>query len=92
MLEESRLWVEGSAKCRLTVEAEFDVACWVSLQEGEVEGRDLPLVVLASQGADVAYVGGGAGIEGVLLVEGLDEGIPFGVCASRPSGRVGSRE
>mmetsp|Transcript_38971 Transcript_38971/g.70945 ORF Transcript_38971/g.70945 Transcript_38971/m.70945 type:complete len:247 (-) Transcript_38971:46-786(-) len=92
MLEQSRLCAERSAKCRLTVEAEFDVACWVSLREGEVEGQDLPLLLLANQRADATYVGASSGIEGVLVVEGLDDGIPFKVCAGKPSAKGDSRQ
>lgn len=66
---------------RLTVhvEVEFDIAVYASLESGEVEGPELPLVVAAGQPCAASYLGSGEGIVGSLVIEGFRDNIPFQV-------------
>lgn len=83
LAERARLQAERCARATITIEAEFDIACWVSLESGQVDGADLPLVVNAGSSCSVCYVSDGEGIVGSIVLEGFREGIPFQV---RPGG------
>lgn len=77
------------AKLTIAVEAEFDIACWVSLQEGDLEGQDLPMILSAGCSQSAAYTGSADGIQGSLVIEGFEEGLGFRVHPS--SGFGGSK-
>lgn len=77
--QRSRLQAERGARLTITIEAEFDIACWVSLDSGTLEGSDLPLVVSAGSSCSVSYAGDAEGVAGALVLEGFREGVPFQV-------------
>jgi len=91
--EQARLRTNRSARLTLVIESEFDVACWVSLEEGQVEGPELPMIVGAGTSCSASYSavaadngGTSRGIHGSLVIEGFRETIPFRVHAGVPSG------
>lgn len=80
LAQRSRLQAEQrSARLTITIEAEFDIACWVSLDAGTLEGSDLPLVVSAGSSCSVSYTGDAEGVVGALVLEGFREGVAFQV-------------
>lgn len=84
LAEQSRLQTERGARLQLTVEADFDLGCWVSLEAGQIDGPDLPLVITAGRPCSVRYIGEAEGVAGSLVLEGFRDAIPFEV---RPGGR-----
>jgi len=86
--EQARLRTDRSARLMLSIESEFDVACWVSLEEGKVEGPELPMIVGAGTSCSASYATVAAedgaacrGIQGSLVIEGFAQTIPFSVHA-----------
>lgn len=76
----ARMAIERQARLLVMVEADFDVACWVSLETGEVDGPDLPIIISGGSGPVVAkYVAEGEAISGTFVPEGFRRGIPFAV-------------
>lgn len=81
--------LQGSAQLIVLVESEFDIACWVCLEEGWPEGAELPLIVPAGQPCSANFGGGPGGIQGTLVVEGFEHKLPFRVRARASSGSPG---
>jgi len=79
LAERSRCQAERCARVNITIETEFDIGLWVSLESGQLEGSDLPLVVSAGNPCTVSYVGDAEGVVGSLVLEGFRESIPFQV-------------
>lgn len=79
LAERARMQAERCARLTISVETEFDIACWVSLDAGQVDGSDLPLVLSAGRPVSVCYVGDAEGVSGSLVLEGFRDGIPFQV-------------
>jgi len=84
--EQARLLEERSVRCVLLVESEFDIACFVSLEQGQIDGADLPLVIPAGKPSSTSLVGGSNGIDGSITLEGFKQALPFRVRAAAPSG------
>lgn len=85
-LEQNRLRAERAARVTATVESDFDVAVWISLEQGQVDGPELPLVVAANAPCQASYSGGAEGIEGTITIEGFRDSIGFRVRAGTPTG------
>lgn len=79
LAERARMQAERCARLTITVETEFDIACWVSLDVGQVDGVDLPLVISAGRPVNASFVGDAEGVSGSLVLEGFRDGIPFQV-------------
>mmetsp|Transcript_80637 Transcript_80637/g.231526 ORF Transcript_80637/g.231526 Transcript_80637/m.231526 type:complete len:319 (+) Transcript_80637:74-1030(+) len=79
LAERSRLQAERCARLTVSVEAEFDIAVFASLESGQVDGSDLPLVISAGKPCSVCYVGDAEGIVGSLVLEGFRDSVPFHV-------------
>lgn len=73
---------ERSARLTITIETEFDIGCWLSLDHGRLEGSDLPLVISGGSSRSVSYAGDAEGVVGALVLEGFREGVPFQVRAA----------
>lgn len=84
LAEQSRLQTDKGVRLQLSVEADFDLGCWVSLEAGQVDGPDLPLIIAAGRPCSVRYIGEAEGVAGSLVLEGFRDAIPFEVL---PGGR-----
>jgi hypothetical protein len=72
----------GEAKLLIVVDTEFDIACWVSLERGESDGPDLPLIIPQGNLCSANFIAkDGEDVEGSLVLEGFGASIPFCVCA-----------
>lgn len=81
---EQRRQADCCVRLVCNVETDFDIACWVSLETGQVDGPDLPLIVAATRGdknnsCKACYVGTADGVVGSLVIEGFRNDIPFHV-------------
>lgn len=85
-----RLHADRAVRLMLAVDADFDVACWVSLEDGEVDSEDLPIVLAGGRPCRASYKGGPDGIAGSLVLEGFREGINFRVMPRSPGGDSGN--
>lgn len=88
LAEQARLRAERCARLVVVVESDFDIACWISIDEGKVDGEELPFIVNGGSRASAKYVGGGEGIAGSITLEGFRTSLPFSVQAGTPSGAV----
>jgi len=77
LAQRERLQADRNVRLVLTIESDFDVACWVSLDSGEVEGEDLPIIISGGVKCEATYMGEAEGISGSLVPEGFRDGIPF---------------
>lgn len=79
---QNHLGRNGEVKLLVVVDTEFDIACWVSLEHGDADGPELPLIVPSGKPCSANFVAkDGADIEGNLVLEGFGDSIPFCVCA-----------
>lgn len=84
--EQARLLEERCVRLSLAIESEVDIGCWVSLEQGETDGPELPLVIQACKCSSASFKGGSEGIYGTITLEGFTQCLPFRVGASAPSG------
>jgi len=88
LAEQARLRAERCARLLVVVESDFDIACWISIDEGQVDGEELPFIVSGGCRASAKYAGGGEGIAGSITLEGFRMSLPFYVQAGTPSGAM----
>eukprot|EP00929_Paragymnodinium_shiwhaense_P074268 TRINITY_DN37996_c0_g1_i1.p1 TRINITY_DN37996_c0_g1~~TRINITY_DN37996_c0_g1_i1.p1 ORF type:complete len:338 (+),score=74.02 TRINITY_DN37996_c0_g1_i1:116-1129(+) len=72
---------KGEARLMLAIEADVDIGCWMSLEKGEADGPELPLIVQAGRPCSCNFRSTGDDVEGSLVLEGFDDAVPFRVCA-----------
>lgn len=84
--EQACLLENRCARMVLVIESQFDVACWVSLDQGHVDGAELPLIIAAGEPSSASFRGDSEGIEGSITIEGFTQALPFHVHSGTPSG------